>query len=246
MLVGLGPRFLIEALFLIAVAVALGVARLGWLTIVFVMFGAWLLMATIEWLVSHVRAPGARGAIPATGVPEQPAVPAPTVPRATTAPETTAEPAAPIVAEQPPPVPEPAPDPEVTPTPSPPEPAPSPAQEPEAPPLQAPPEPTPQPPRIAAVAIPIAVPVIPAAEPEPGPEPVVSITSRMQGPREWNLWELERLAREVGGSDTARDEERSYLLMYLREFADADGVLPVPFDGIVRESFADVLNVVHT
>ena len=59
-----------------------------------------------------------------------------------------------------------------------------------------------------------------------------------QGRREWNLWELERLARERAGEDPARDEEWAYLLMYLREFASSDGVLPADFDALVRESFA--------
>ena len=31
--------------------------------------------------------------------------------------------------------------------------------------------------------------------------------------------------------------------MYLREFAGADGVLPVDFDGLVRESFGDLVGV---
>jgi hypothetical protein len=56
----------------------------------------------------------------------------------------------------------------------------------------------------------------------------------------WNLWDLERQARENAGADTARDEERSFLLMYLREFAAADGVLPAEFDPLVRETFADL------
>jgi hypothetical protein len=29
--------------------------------------------------------------------------------------------------------------------------------------------------------------------------------------------------------------------MYLREFADADGMLPVDFDGLVRDSFGDLV-----
>ena len=38
----------------------------------------------------------------------------------------------------------------------------------------------------------------------------------------------------------------SYLLMYLREFANADGVLPADFDGVVRETFGDVLDAAFT
>jgi hypothetical protein len=62
------------------------------------------------------------------------------------------------------------------------------------------------------------------------------------GPQEWNLWELERLTRERTGDDPVRDEEREYLLVYLREFASPDGLLPVDFDGLVRESFGDLLD----
>jgi hypothetical protein len=69
----------------------------------------------------------------------------------------------------------------------------------------------------------------------------VSLASRDTRPREWNLWELERLARAGGGDDVERDEERNYLLMYLREFANADGDLPIEFDGLVRESFGPLL-----
>jgi hypothetical protein len=84
----------------------------------------------------------------------------------------------------------------------------------------------------------------PAAEPEPAaqaePERVVALPVA-QTPREWNLWELERLARERGSGDVERDEERSYLLMYLRDFANPEGTLPVDFDLLVRESFAELI-----
>jgi hypothetical protein len=53
--------------------------------------------------------------------------------------------------------------------------------------------------------------------------------------------DLERLSREQSGHDEARDEERSFLLMYLRDFAGPDGVLPVDFDGLVRDSFGDLV-----
>jgi hypothetical protein len=82
----------------------------------------------------------------------------------------------------------------------------------------------------------------PEPEPEPEPETVVAFVPRNMEPREWNLWELERLARKTTG-DVARDEERSYLLMYLREFAGADGNLPADFDGLVRDAFGDLLHV---
>ena len=70
--------------------------------------------------------------------------------------------------------------------------------------------------------------------------PVAAAPPAARLPRVWNLWDLERQARETAGADTARDEERSFLLMYLREFAAADGVLPAEFDPLVRETFADL------
>lgn len=47
---GPGLRFALEALFLIALAVAAGLAELTPTTIVLVMGAAWLLVAVIEWL----------------------------------------------------------------------------------------------------------------------------------------------------------------------------------------------------
>jgi hypothetical protein len=47
---GPGLRFALEAAFLIAVAVAAGLAELSPTTIVLVMGAAWLLVAVIEWL----------------------------------------------------------------------------------------------------------------------------------------------------------------------------------------------------
>jgi hypothetical protein len=73
---------------------------------------------------------------------------------------------------------------------------------------------------------------------EPEPEPVAMITPRQ--PQEWNLWTLEKLARERA-ADPARDEELAFLLMYLRDFANPDGVLPRNFDSLVRESFGDLI-----
>ena len=239
---GLGPRFLIEAGFLIAVAVAAGLAQLDAIWIIVVMAGAWLLMAAIEWGVSRLRRP-TPAAAPAAVPTEAPAVPV-----LTPVPEP--EPAAvvvapPPVAERSEPVPEPAPEPEVTPGPSP-----EPDAEPEPEPEPARPEPVPAQP-------PVAVAAVPDPEPPPVVEPVasepaveeprvVAMTPRSLGvPQRWNLWELERVAREQSGPDAIRDEERSFLLMYLREFADADGVLPTSFDGVVREAFGDVLDAVR-
>ena len=82
----------------------------------------------------------------------------------------------------------------------------------------------------------------PAGEPEPQElEPVAVLPAWQMAPREWNVWDLERLAREGAGSDAGRDEERAFLLMYLRDFAGPDGLLPTNFDGLVRDSFGDLI-----
>ena len=60
-------------------------------------------------------------------------------------------------------------------------------------------------------------------------------------PRRWNLWDLERRAREEAQRDPLRHEEWSYLFVHLRQFATPDGSLPTEFDGLVRESFGELL-----
>jgi hypothetical protein len=73
----------------------------------------------------------------------------------------------------------------------------------------------------------------PATPPTPPPAPPA---------REWNLWDLERRAREQAGN-APWDEEWSALFTHLRAFADTDGVLPKEFDGLVRESFGELIEV---
>jgi hypothetical protein len=199
--VGLGPRFLIEAGFIIAVAVFAGVKRYSTVTIILLVFGAWLIVAVVEVVFAVARKRGARR-------------PSATRPAAFSAP---------TIALQP-------------------EPEPAPALEPEHLPVPEPVEPVPSQPRVVA-----APPPPPEPEPVWEPEPeVVSLASRRAGPREWNLWELERIARDTAGDDVVRDEERAFLLMYLREFASPEGRLPTDFDGVVRESFGDVLDAVYS
>jgi hypothetical protein len=60
--------------------------------------------------------------------------------------------------------------------------------------------------------------------------------------REWNLWELERRARDYAGAD-AVPEEWAAIFMHLREFANSDGRLPAQFDSLVRESFPELTRV---
>jgi hypothetical protein len=157
----LRPRFLLEAGFIVAVAVVAGLAGLSTWTIVAVVVAAWILVALVELGVWR----GAR------------------------------EPAKPEVDR-----PSRSPGPVVT-------------RAPEA---------------------------EPEAEPEPEPKEIVDL------PREWNLWELERVAREHSTDDVAKNEERVFLLIYLREFAGPDGTLPADFDGLVRDAFGDLLHVVAT
>ena len=70
----------------------------------------------------------------------------------------------------------------------------------------------------------------PVAPPPPPPPP----------PREWNLWDLERKAREQAGN-APRDEEWSALFTHLRVYANTDGMLPKEFDELVRESFGTLI-----
>jgi len=105
------------------------------------------------------------------------------------------------------------------------------------------PEAVPAPPRLASVPLP---PPEPEPEPEPDPEPEPELPPaaaviRIGGPRQWNVWDLERVAREQSGGDPIADEERTYLLLYLRDFAGPDGLLPADFDDLVRQSFGGLV-----
>ena len=211
-----GSRFIVEAGFIIAVAVIAGIENLSTWWIIAVVAVALLIVAAVEIAVWARK----------------------------------------VVAQQPQTVDEPA-DPEPAPTPEyasrqpvvvRPQPSvetreaePSPEPEPE-------PEQAREPERRRIVSVP-ALPPEPEPEPELEAEPeepdrVVAFLPANDSPREWNLWELERAARDHGGDDVARNEERSYLLIYLREFAGPDGTLPADFDALVRESFGDVLHSV--
>jgi hypothetical protein len=77
----------------------------------------------------------------------------------------------------------------------------------------------------------------PVTEPEPEP---VSTAPRS----EWNLWELQRLVRER--PDDERHDEWTAMLVSLREYARADGTLPLEFDELVRESFGELLEPAPT
>lgn len=125
------------------------------------------------------------------------------------------------------------------PTPIPPDPEP-PAPEP-APPVPEPDTPEPEEPVPQLEVVPDPEPEI-APDPETEPVPAVAyLPARDGAPREWNVWDLERIARETEGRDPVRDQELAFLLIELRQFADADGRLAESFDPVVRETFRELL-----
>jgi hypothetical protein len=211
-----GSRFIVEAGFIIAVAVIAGIEHLSTWWIIAVVAGAWLIVAAVEIAVwaRNVAAQQPQAVDEPTDLESAPTPEYASRPPVVVLPQSSVETREAELSSEP----EPEPEPEQT-------------REPERP-------------RI------VAVPALPP-EPETGleaepdePDRVVTFLPANDSPREWNLWELERAARDHGGDDVARNEERSYLLMYLREFAGPDGTLPADFDALVRESFGDVLHSV--
>jgi len=174
--------------------------------------------------------------------------PAPPEPEPETEPE--------VVEPEPEPAP-PAPEPEAEPEPEPPKAEPTPEPEPELPALdEAPPAPEPKEPvseaqsrwarrkRLRAVPPPPepapAGPPLAAAAPQADSQ-VVPLPQRSYAPRQWNIWDLERLARAEASEHPEQRDEWAFLFVHLRQFANADGVLPTEFDSLVRESFGGLL-----
>ena len=246
-------RLLALAGFLLTVALALWLAELRPLYVIIVMAAALAVAWAVEWLswrqeLPRLVAEGAEGeatddagavrpagepaeASPVLPVPLEPAAPLPAASVVPTAAEPLLEPAAPSTRRPEPQGPAPAPPAEPEPPPEPPprpplRPVPTPPPEP-APPVPTPPEQVPA----------AAEPVRPAARSD-----VVDLRTRATvAPRRWNLWDLERRARDEQQRDPNRYEEWSYLFVHLRQFATPDGSLPTEFDGLVRESFGDLL-----
>jgi hypothetical protein len=238
------------------VALALWLLDVAWWVVPPVMAVALLIAWTIEWLAW-------RGSM--TTIVRDTAAPGP----APVAPDSMAPAAAPVEAIVPPaPAPEPQPEPtpgperepeptaepERTPEPEPrPEPEPTPASEPVRPSAVEPPAPAEKPPPEPRRPRRMRLRPVPAPRPEPRQQreqqpapateasPVVALRPRVLEPRSWNLWDLERIAREAGREHPERRDEWSYLFLNLRQFAHADGSLPAEFDGLVRESFAGLL-----
>jgi outer membrane biosynthesis protein TonB len=225
-------RFVLEAAFIVVVAAVCWAAQLTWRGIVPAMAGAWLLVTLVERSATQDHSELREGKLGFLFRRRSRAA---------------AEPAA--AGRVPPPpshvtVHEPQATAEHPPMPTPPEPVPPPAPEP-GPPVPEP-EPTPEPgepvPQLEVVP---ELPPEPEPEPEAAPEPVPAVAYLQPrdgaGTREWNVWELERLARETEGRNFERDQELAFLLVELRQFANADGRLAASFDPLVRESFGDLL-----
>jgi len=238
-------RLLALAGFLLTVALALWLAELRPLFVIIVMAAALAVAWAVEWLSWRQEVPRlvAEGpAVDDAGDGDEAALSS----EPAEAPAELAvpfEPAPPAFEPPAPPPPadavehEPAVEPEPPPALPPPEPAPTPR-----PPLRPvptpPPEPQPPPPPTLPVPAPAAAdPVRAAARSE-----VVDLRTRVTvAPRRWNLWDLERRARDEQQRNPDRYEEWSYLFVHLRQFATPDGSLPTEFDGLVRESFGDLL-----
>jgi hypothetical protein len=206
-----GPRTYLEAIFIVAVPVTALELGASWPGIVGASGVGYLIVLVVEAVLWRERPAAVK-----LDQHEHAEAPA-------------AEPEPALVEPEPEPEPEAEPAPVTEPVAVEPEPEPEPG-----------PEPEPEPVRV--------LHPVPDLEPEPEPEPelepapaAVVPLGVASAPRAWNLWDLERLTRAAAGTDAALDEERSFLLMYLREFAGPDGALPVDFDGLVRDSFGELV-----
>ena len=83
----------------------------------------------------------------------------------------------------------------------------------------------------------------PDLAPEPEPEPMAEVVPVWAGavgggqPVQWNVWNLEHAVKQHAPDDI----ELGYMVVYLRDFATPDGLLPLEFDSLVRESFGRLL-----
>lgn len=225
-----GLRFVAEAVVIVLTAVITGLVHLGAVGIGGAVAVVWVIAAVIEYSLSHRRSPREPEPKPLT---ETLSEPEPVVREAVrvlprTPEPVTVEPQA-VIVEPEPVVVEPEPEPVVI------EPEPV-AVEPE--PVAVEPEPVPEPEAVEPEPEPEPVEPEPiAVEPEPEPDPEFEPEPELIEARVWNVWEIDRSLRDNG----AATEEQEFLLLYLRDYAGPDGSLPLHFDELVRESFADVL-----
>ena len=76
----------------------------------------------------------------------------------------------------------------------------------------------------------------PASSRRSAPAASRSAVPAVNGPA-WSVWILEQLVRD----EAPDNEELVFLVASLREYADANGILPAGFDQLVRESFGSLL-----
>jgi hypothetical protein len=79
------------------------------------------------------------------------------------------------------------------------------------------------------------------APPAPAPAAGVAPAPAGNGSGAFNLAALERLVAEGALEHPERREEWESYLFFLRDYAGADGSLPPRFDGLVEETFGDLL-----
>ena len=213
-----GPRFVLWVVLLVGVATAAGLAHFGWWLIALLEFAAWVVVAVVERSLSHPKPVGFVAPV------------APVLDTAETLSYVRVLPPSPerIVVE-----PEPAPAAVF-------EELPVAVPEPVAPPAVVRLEPVPRPPAIEE-----------RQERKSGlisrqfrgaparPEQSATRSGRTFGsaPMQWNVWSLERVARE----QAADNEELSFLVIHLRDYASPEGLLPIELDGLVRQSFGSLL-----
>ena len=251
-------------IFIALVAVAVWLADLRLAVALSLVALAWVIAATIEYLAwrsargpvafveaGTVAAPPAPPPVlspdsePAAEVEPEPVPKPPSVEQTIVAPPAPPVEPEPEAVAEPEPEPEPAPE-EPEPEPEEPEPEPELAETLPVTPEQEPPDAEPQQSRwgmrkrLRAVPAPPPEPV-PEAAPEVVEQRVVPLPQRSYVPQQWNLWDLERLVRAEAQEYPERRDEWAFLFVHLRQFANADGVLPAEFDSLVRESFGDVL-----
>jgi capsular polysaccharide biosynthesis protein len=80
-----------------------------------------------------------------------------------------------------------------------------------------------------------------AAPPPPPPQPPPRAAVTRADGGAYNLTQLERLVDERGGAHPERREEWESYLYFLREYAAADGSLPLSFDSLVEDTFGALL-----
>lgn len=211
-----GPRFVLWVVLLVGVAAVAGAAHLAWWLIALIEFVAWVLVAIVERSLSRPDSSGL-DAVPPEPVFEYEELSYVRVLGADTAVNT------PVPASS-------------------------------ATDLWATPEPEP-------VSAPAPAPVIAPVAISPAPDqrqerksglisrPFRSVGGRTEQsvtrsgrtfggqPVQWNVWNLERIAREQAGGD----DELGFIVGYLRDYANPEGLLPLKFDPLVRESFGDLL-----